>query len=314
MRTFLLKTHAFFYQLNDLHSYKTSNKLLWLITNVGARFFELLLGLWIWIIRDKFIVSHKKNPDLVVSLTTFPARLSTVWMTIDSIFRQKMQPFKVVLTLSEVDFPGKEKELPQQLLKYERLGLEIIWMRDNLCPHKKYFISFQKYKDKYIVTVDDDIYYRNEMLQKLWTKHLEFPNMVIGNACSAILDANGRERKYQEWSSSEVLENTPSHNYLAIGWAGVLYPPALFSNTLYNIEAINKMCLSTDDLWLKANEIISDIQVVKNDYICPSPTIVGTRSSALFSSNVLGKNDNAWDRLKKEYNLILQIRRSLYAE
>ena len=39
------------------------------------------------------------------------------------------------------------------------MGLEIIFVSDELACHNKYYYAFQQYSDDVIITVDDDVIY-----------------------------------------------------------------------------------------------------------------------------------------------------------
>jgi hypothetical protein len=75
--------------------------------------------------------------DVIVSLTSFPARIAGVELTIASILRQSVQPEHVVLVVSEEEFPGRI--LPERLLRRQGRGLEILWTERNLRIHRSRF-------------------------------------------------------------------------------------------------------------------------------------------------------------------------------
>ena len=53
---------------------------------------------------------------VIISLTSYPARIDTVHLTIRSILRQTVQADKILLWLSIEEFPNKYADLPQNLL------------------------------------------------------------------------------------------------------------------------------------------------------------------------------------------------------
>ena len=80
---------------------------------------------------------------MIVSLTSYPARMETIHQCLDSIYAQSMQPDKVVLWLAEEQFPNREKDLPDSLLEDLDAGkIEVFWC-DDLGSHKKYFYTMQ---------------------------------------------------------------------------------------------------------------------------------------------------------------------------
>ena len=54
--------------------------------------------------------------ELIVSLTSYPARIDTVNQTIETLLNQSLCPDKVILWLAPEKFPNREADLPQQLL------------------------------------------------------------------------------------------------------------------------------------------------------------------------------------------------------
>ena len=126
MVNFLLKIHAYFYGLNDRKHYKGKNNLMWILTNLMSYISEWIVCKII-IIRNMLgfmpYTKSSKEDELIVSMTSYPARIENVWMVIDSILRQTIKPSHFQIWLSEENFPGKEMDLPKKLLKYKQYGL-----------------------------------------------------------------------------------------------------------------------------------------------------------------------------------------------
>ena len=59
-------------------------------------------------------VSRYKH-GLIVSLTSFPARIHLVHYAIYSLLRQSLKPNRIVLWLGEDKFPDKENDLPARI-------------------------------------------------------------------------------------------------------------------------------------------------------------------------------------------------------
>ena len=54
--------------------------------------------------------------DVIVSLTSYPPRIKTVHLTIESLLMQTQRVKKILLWLSPEEFPNKEDDLPSELL------------------------------------------------------------------------------------------------------------------------------------------------------------------------------------------------------
>ena len=118
----LLNIHKYCYALNDIHRYKNKSKIKWVLTNVGAKSAQWMLNKLVKM-RGRFNVISSPvgvlNDELIVSLTTYPARIDTIWMTIDSLMRQTIRPLHLILYLSENEFSNLDGDLPPSLLRYK---------------------------------------------------------------------------------------------------------------------------------------------------------------------------------------------------
>lgn len=61
------------------------------------------------------VTSVKRKQKIVVSLTSYPARIDTVWLTIETLLRQSMKPDELILWLADEQFPSKDL-LPKKLI------------------------------------------------------------------------------------------------------------------------------------------------------------------------------------------------------
>lgn len=307
----LLKLNDFLYGNNLVHHYKESNKLLWVVCNIGFRCVWFLFFYYMKL-RGAFSLlppkANSNNDDLIVSLTTFPARVKDVWMVVDSMLRQTVRPSMVCLYLSEDEFPNKDDELPAILKRYKSLGLQIFWVSGNLKPHKKYFFALQSYPDKCVVTIDDDVYYRPDVLEHLWTLHEKYPTAVCANRAASILDQDMVVKPYFQWGLNSNTIAGCSFNYLATGVGGVLYPKGIMrQQALFDIEVLTRCCLRADDLWLKCHEILAGVPVAVGDNIPPSIEINGSQRVSLRATNCGTESDNGndvqWRALDKQYDI-----------
>lgn len=64
-----------------------------------------------------------------------------------------------------------------------------------------------------------------------------------------------------------------------------------------------ELALKADDLWLKAHEILQNIEVVAGEYYCIGPSILGAQKVNLMSTNCNGENDIQW----KNYVNIIEL-------
>lgn len=241
-----------------------------------------------------------ENSNIIVSLTSYPARINTVWLTVATLLNQTKKPYKVILWLAEEQFPSKE--LPSKLLNLQKRGLEIAYCED-LMPHKKYYYTMQKYPNYFVVTADDDIYYPENHLEKLWEGYKKYPDNIICQWSHKIgFDEKGNFLPYNAWENNG--EDTPSLLNLAVGCNGVLYPPKALANEAFDIEKIKKYALHTDDLWLKCMSILNGVKVINcNQTILIYYNILKAQKSGLWQTNTRdeNRNDGVWNILMVKY-------------
>lgn len=307
IRRALLNAHRYFYSLKEEKDYKKTNKVMWGVCE-GLRITTQLVFnfcIRIYALMGLYPKPLHGNPNLVVSLTSFPARIGMLWATIDSIFQQRLQPYLICLYLSEDEFPNKEKDLPSRLLNYERKGLKIYFCSDNLMPHKKYFYALQEFKENCVVTIDDDIYYHEDMLERLWSLHTNHPGMVCANSYRHIVtNEKGDFLPYATWNTLDDYNEKESHLNLAIGMGGVLYPPHNYAATgMFDVDNIKKLALRVDDLWLKAHEIMGGIKVISRAYCNMGISLLQSGNISLSTTNVSSGNNEQWEKLCIHFNL-----------
>ena len=95
-------------------------------------FIRLFANLMVYPLSWLSIPQQKDNPKILISLTSFPARINQLWKIIIVLLHQQVNvPFKVILWLSEEQFHGFDS-LPKKLRVLTTKGLEIRLMKDDL--------------------------------------------------------------------------------------------------------------------------------------------------------------------------------------
>lgn len=249
----------------------------------------------------------KKEPYsfglLYVSLTTYPARIKDSYFSICSLLSQSWLPNKIILTLTLEEFPSKERDLPQEILSLLDKGVEILWAKENLKPHNKYFYSMQKYPDVTIITADDDILYPRNTIKKLIRSYESHPKAVSALCTNKIFFKDGKLLPYSQSASCyDKYTNEPRFDLSAEGFAGVLYPPHILPTETFNKKQIKKCSPLADDLWLKAMELLKKIPVVCAAKYQDPPMIHDVQRFGLFNQNsVQGQNDTQLEKIIMEY-------------
>lgn len=201
---------------------------------------------------------------LVVSMTSYPGRIRMLMPVLESLYAQSRKADEILLWLAEEQFPGKEADLPRELVQLASANRLTIRWCDDLKPHKKYFYALQEYPEDIIVTVDDDLLYSENLLSSLYASYLLHPHAVSAVRAHLMLISPKNELlPYNTWiRETDSCIHTPSMQLFATGGAGALYPPHLFRQEFFDRDAIISHCLLADDLWLKAMELVSGVPVV----------------------------------------------------
>ena len=252
------------------------------------------------------LLQEQGDPNVVVSLTTFPFRVTSLHLVIKSLLKQDFLPGKIFLCLSEQEFPEKLDSLPAKLKELIPYGLEIDFIPGNIRSHKKYFAAFKKFSDKIVITVDDDLVYQRDTLSCLMKLHKLFPTAVCANRVREILIKNRAFFSYSKWGRPVPAQDTESGMYVAIGYTGVLYPPHVYDDSIFDHETFLRLAPLADDLWLKAIQIKNGVKVATGSGLFIHPvTITNTQKITLRRYNDgQKKNDVQWNQLDQHFGLM----------
>ena len=258
---------------------------------------------------EEYLCTHQSlpflKPPIIVSLTSYPLRISTIHKTIETLLNQTLKADKVILWLAIPQFPNKEADLPKELLQYKERGLEIKWCPDDLRSHKKYYYAMQEFPEALIVTVDDDLLYSSSMIETLYSSYLKHPYAVSALRVHLIkFDEDGQISPYEEWTKEyNGLIGIPSMQLCSTSGAGCLYPPHCMHTDVFRKDLIKEFCLNADDLWLKAMQVLAGTPVVLAASHRPLKYVLGTQESALYNTNgPLGQNDIQLNNILKYYS------------
>jgi len=128
-------------------------------------------------------VNCTNNEKIIVTLTTWKLRIGNMPVVLTSILNNTKKPHKIILNLSSEEFPQKEQELPNEVIRFfeEHNDIcEIHWVDGpNYKNWKKTLPTLKRYPNDCIVNIDDDFIYPNDMIETLWKSHLDNPNNPI---------------------------------------------------------------------------------------------------------------------------------------
>lgn len=230
---------------------------------------------------------EKKEHPVIVSLTSFPARINKVWIVIECMLRQTVQPDRIIIWLSKEQFSDLSS-LPDRLVQLQARGLEIKLVEGDIRSHKKYAYAMQQYPDASIVMVDDDFFYRSTLLEEILTQHAANPKAIVAHYTHDMrYEADGSIIPYNEWTDN-VLAG--SHLFFGSG-GGTLVPPHSMHPDVTNTAKATELCPNADDIWLNAMTRLNNTPIVHTahkDILLP---VLQYRNIALFDTNETGGND-----------------------
>lgn len=247
----------------------------------------------------------KKQSDVIVSFTSFPARIENVWQVVECMLRQTYRPKKIFLWLSSEQFPSKDN-LPQSLLELENDIFEIKFVDGDIRSHKKYYYVAKEYPDSLLLLIDDDIYYPTTMIEEMLIEYDKYPQSVISRyAFVRKYDEYGNLLPYSRW---EEVSGKSDSRYLFLGsGGGTLFRPNALYKDLTNKDLFLKLTPIADDIWLNAMVELAGLSIKKIKFGLILPVEGGEDNTTLCSENVAGgQNDiqisNITEYYKKEVN------------
>ncbi len=240
---------------------------------------------------------------IIISLTSYPQRMSTINLVIDRLIQQTVKADKIILYLSSKEFDDK-KYIENKLEKYAKNGFEIRWVDENLRSYKKFFYAIQEYPSDIIITVDDDAIYSNKMIEELLFYHDLYPRAVIARRTHLMTFLEDRTvAPYNEWyHKCPIYVGVPRMDLVATGLGGVLYPPAIFDCEVLNKAVFMKESPYADDLWLKIMELRRNVPTVLAKEKFDDPLIEEIAINGLYQNvNKYGANDVQFKNLIEIY-------------
>ena len=205
----------------------------------------------------------KREEGVILSFTSFPARIKEVWQVVESLKNQSVLPEKIILWLSKDQFPTRGS-IPESLWKEEDHLFEIRLVDGDIRSHKKYYYVMQEYPDKTFVTCDDDVYYHPDTLKNLVETSRLFPGCIIANTTRVITcDSSGEILPYNQWKS--VHRAFTYDNLIQIGVGGVLYPPGCLHELTLRKDLFFTLTPMADDIWLNCMARLKGTRIVQSD-------------------------------------------------
>ncbi len=236
-------------------------------------------------------IQTSNNPKLIVSLTSYPARMYDIHYCIYSLLNQTKKPDKIILWLVKEEF--ENKQISPVLLKLQENGLTIKWSDKKIKSYGKLINTLTEFPDDIIVTADDDVYYPENWLEILYNEYNQNPNLIHAHRCHKI----DLSKIYTAWKHC-ISDNSVSYKNFITGVGGVLYPPDCFYCDVLNEELFKSLAFNQDDIWFWAMAVLNgtkikvcDNPIKKLIFVTPKREFRFYNEKTLGASNCL-KNQN----------------------
>lgn len=242
--------------------------------------------------------------EVIVSLTTYGNKIDQCYLAVESLLHQTLPPNKIILWLDSEKFQD-ENSIPLSLRKQIKRGLEISLVKD-VRSHTKLVPALKQYPEAIIITIDDDIIYPIDFVERLVRSYQRDPTKIYFYRGHRMTFKNGNyfsPEPYLNWvkkgAKGDSILNVPT------GVLGVLYPPHCMHPDVTDETKFLKLCPYADDIWFKVMSLLNGVSCEmiptvhrENKFI----TLDIDETSSLQSQNVVGrKNDDQIKALFANY-------------
>jgi len=222
-----------------------------------------------------------------VSLTSFPKRIDKVHLAVESLFRQSVKPEIIILYLSKAQFGNsiEKANLPKSLLRLIKYGLRIELVDGDLKSYKKFQYAFNEFRDKYVVTVDDDIIYNTDLIESLMSRKTD-SNVTANLTRKIARDNNGALLPYSKWN----IDSDPENEHIVIGAGGVMYSPSKMYKDTLREDLYLRLAPKADDMWLSAMARLNGLRITPTGSPNKFLAISIPNNETLYSGNAEGND------------------------
>lgn len=258
-----------------------------------------------------FLPSKITKDSIVISLTSYGKRVEdTLPYVLYTLVTQTIRVGKIVVYLDNDNW--SDEKLPSLLQHFKRVGVDFRYC-DDLRSYKKIIPALRDFPDNPIITVDDDLYYNDHMVEWLLDAHKNLPKKsVVGLWACIVAARDGKYLPYNTWKDCQY-KTLESEFALYTGY-GTLYPPHIFDKEVMNSEIFLALCPTADDIWMWAMEKRLNIPVYVTENAALGLHTDVNRKNMLFPeenkeslyyvNELMGnKNDEQLNNLVNYYNL-----------
>jgi hypothetical protein len=182
---------------------------------------------------------HKNK--VVISLTTIPSRISSLYKTIYSLLDQTYRVDEIVLNIPYISTKGVTYDIPNWIkicITYPFIRLHRC---DDIGPITKLVPTIDYYKDQNvtIIVVDDDTIYKEDLVSKL-VYHYQKYKCAISSTGYKFFNINGPERIYNNIANMKHVD-------VLMGYNGYIVHTSFFKKDWNLFRQSNPLFFYVDD-------------------------------------------------------------------
>ena len=181
-----------------------------------------------------------------VSVTSHPARFNALALSLSALKSQILQPQSINVFIAETDIAA----LPDSIKELKKSGFIKISPCEDLGSGKKLIPALKVQSNLPIITIDDDLYFENDLFLHLMINHYLYPDAIIAARVHqlAVNDSND-VLPFSAWHKHYDLSEGPSNDLMPTSGAGTLFPPKAMHEDASNAALYTELSHNTDDLW-----------------------------------------------------------------
>ena len=226
-------------------------------------------------------VVSPESARVIISMTSYPARIRHAWISLETLFRQDYPSYAVVLVLTTSQFP--HRRLPRKIRHLEKRGLTVLWVVEDGKSADHIWPAYSMYRHARIVSVDDDKFFPKNLLELLVEEANKHPEAIVGARGWELAESKASVAFGENWT--RATNATPSSLLFMPPGNGSLYPPGSLPELAGNYELMREVCPTADDVWFWAMGLLSGTESRCLGMGAHRPVIRQVRTHSLASLN-----------------------------
>ena len=181
-----------------------------------------------------------------VSVTSHPARFNALALSLSALKSQILPPQSINVSIAETDIAA----LPDSIKELEKSGYIKISPCEDLGSGKKLIPALKVQSNLPIITIDDDLYFENDLFLHLMINHYLYPDAIIAARVHQLAVNDSKDvLPFSAWHKHYDLSEGPSNDLMPTSGAGTLFPPKAMHEDASNAALYTELSHNTDDLW-----------------------------------------------------------------